>query len=288
MEEVQLDLFSWDRVKIADAYRSMGSFQLEEAKVAFDAVRTQCPEHEEARQGLRIVSDWELLLHDLTDLTGRDGLVRLWHTIEGYAFGPGDGALRFRQALLERLAARMEDDSVLYVSPDLYLGYVLLEAGDHHRAELSLVRLLREFPGSGKLWSYLGNALWMQGKSHEARIAYTKALLVDPTDVSLDEVNDSELVEIVKEDGIDPAPIRGWLMGVLPLLDAETEIARLTEGNEALAGSKRFRTYTCLARAEKARQRGHHDEMVSHRKILKTEAPEIFDAYMQYLDGFLV
>ena len=97
---------------------------------------------------------------------------------------------------------------------------------------------------------------------------------MDPADVSLDEVNDSKLVEMVEEDGFDLAPIRGWFMGVLPLLDAETEIARLTEGNEALSESWRFRTYTCLARAEKARQRGHHDEMISHRKILKTEAPE--------------
>ena len=146
MEKVQLDLFSWNRVKIAEAYRSMGSLQLKEAKVAFDAILSQCPEHEEARQGLKIVSDWEPLLRDLTDLEGKGGLIRLWNTIVGYAFGPGDGALLFRQALLERLATRMEDDSVLYVSPDLYLGYVLLEAGDHHRAELSLVRLLREFP----------------------------------------------------------------------------------------------------------------------------------------------
>lgn len=277
----QLDLFSWDIIKIGEGFRSLSGFDFEGARVFFKEVLSRVPDHSSATRAMEMVAHWEGILQRLESLEGEDALTFFWKNIKEYPFGKEHGPELFRKALIERLLLLMDENPFIYIPPDLCSGYLYIKLGDYREAERVLKILLNEYPSNGRLLGYLGDALWMQGRGEEAMGIYTKALLSAPYEVSLEDLRDKELLELIEDEGVDMAPVYGWLRGILPLVEVETKPSQEVKQHKAL------RIYGLLNIAEKARQKGYHEKMVSHRRMLKEEDSKVFNAYMERMEGLL-
>lgn len=271
-EEVQLNLFSWDRVKVGEGFSALAGLNFAKAQVTFQNLLSTWPGHPDASLGLGMAATWADFLRGVETLQKRDAIVSLWERIQLYSFGQCGHALR--RALIQRVIALMEEDADLYVPPDLCLGRLLLEIEDYGKAEAAFGHLLGIHPCDGRILVWLGNCLFRQGKTSEARVVYAKVFLSTPSEVKLEEIEDKELVEAIAGEEVYSAAIWGWLRGVLPLVDVEEGPPHDRKHEEAL------RIYQTVRRAEKARARGAHEEMVERRRLLKELAPAVFLQYM--------
>ncbi len=120
----------------------------------------------------------------------------------------------------------------------------------------------------------LGNCLLRQGRKSEARVVYATTFLSSPWEVELEAIDDKEMVEAVADGDIYSAAVRGWLRHVLPLVDVERGSPHDGKHAEALL------VYQTVRRAETARAKAAHDEMVEQRRLLRELAPAVFFEYM--------
>ncbi len=271
-EELQLDLFSWDRVKVSEGFSALAGLDFKKAQATFQNLLSKWPGHPDASAGLRMAATWADFLREAETLQKREALASLWERIRSYPFGQCGNPLR--RALIQRVIALLDEDADLYVPPDLCLGRLLLELEAYGKAETALSRLLETHPGHGSILVWLGNCLFHQGKTSEARVVYAKVLLMAPSNVQLEEIADTELVEAIAEEDVYSAAIWAWLRGVLPLVDVERKSVHDRKHEEALL------VYQTVRRAEKARAKGAHEEMVDQRRLLKGMAPAVFLQYM--------
>ena len=271
-EELQLNLFSWDRVKVGEGFSALAGLDFAKAQITFQHLLSTWSGHPDASLGLGMAATWADFLTGAETLQTRDAIVSLWEQIRLYSFGQFGQALR--RALIQRVIALMEEDTDLYIPPDLCLGRLLLEIEDYKSAEAAFKHLLETHPCDGKILVWLANCLFRQGRTSEARVVYAKVFLSAPLEVMLEEIEDKELVEAIADEEAYSAAIWGWLRGVLPLVDAEEGPPLDRKHEEAL------RVYQTLRRAEKARARGAHEEMVERRRLLKELAPAVFLQYM--------
>jgi hypothetical protein len=123
----------------------------------------------------------------------------------------------------------------------------------------------------------LGNCLLRQGQQSQARLAYTKAFLLAPGEVEREEVADKELREAISDEDNYSAAVYGWLRRVLPFIEVDVESSHDRRHEESLV------VYRTLGRAERARAKGAHEEMVEQRRLLKQLAPAVFREYMARL-----
>lgn len=271
-EELQLDLFNWDRVKVREGFMALARLDLTEANRIFEDVLSRWQGHPDAAAGLRMAGAWDESLRRAETLQKADAVAFLWERIRSYPFGRSGEALR--RGLIQRAIALMEGDCYLHIPPDLCLGRLLFEVEDHLKAEEALKRLLERRPVDGGMLVCLGNCLFRQDKKSEARVVYARALLSAPWEVELDEIDDKEVVEAIADEDIYSAAIRGWLRHVLPLVDVEVGSPHDRKHEETL------RVYETVRRAEKARAKGVYEEMVEQRRRLKQVDSAVFLEYM--------
>lgn len=271
-EELQLNLFSWDRVKVGEGFKALARLDFAKAQATFQTLLSKWPGHPDASVGLGMIATWADFLREAETLQRRDAIVALWERIRVYPFGQCGQALR--RALIQRVVALMEEDAALYVPPDLCLGCLLVELENYGKAEAAFRHLLDIHPREGRILVWLGNCLFKQRKTSEARVVYAKAVLSASSEVKLEEIEDKELVEVIADEDVYSAAIWGWLRGMLPLVDVEEGPPHDRKHAEAL------RVYQAVRRAERARAKGAHEEMVAQRRLLKELAPAVFLQYM--------
>lgn len=272
--DLQLDLFSWHRVKTGEGFSALARFDFQKATVYFQEVLEREPLHAEASLGRGMADAWSRILSEVEPARGGDAVPALWGRIQSYSFGlHGE---RLRKALLKRLIEMIGDDPAFYLPPGLCAGRLHYEAGDYERSETALRRLLELHPNDVNVLCMLGHCLRAQGRFSGARVFYAKALLISPDGA---EVMDAELIALIREVGASYAPIHGWLRGLLPLLDAPENVAAAADDLRIAC-----RIHEIVNRAEKARQKNDHRVMVEQRLRLKNIAPEVFAEYIKRFD----
>ena len=269
---MQLSLFQWDILAVGDGYDSLADLNFNDARNHFSRVLKVLPDHPEAGRGMRDLNVWEGVLHDMEGLESDSALSFFWNKIVNFPFRNSENCRTFRLSLIKRLLALMDNSATLYIPPDLCLGYLYLQLADYVTAETHLRVLVGSLPGNGRLYGYLADALWMQGRLEIADAAYAKVLLLDPHNVSVAAMCNRRLADIIQERGAALTPIYGFLEGVLPLVEQETEAVTL----EA-------RAYEFLRQAEQAKRLANHDEMVAARRSLKKLAPQVLKDYLDQL-----
>lgn len=269
----QLDIFAWDRMRCSQGFSALERLDFAAAKTTFDDVLASYPDHKEAAFGNRLIQDWKDAIETAGDMTTEEAAIFLLPKIKEYDFGPSGSGLKC--GLNSYLTSRMAYDNCLFIPPDIYLGDLYLEDRDYGKAEAAYTKYIENDPLNGRTIISLGNSLWMQEKTDEARHAYAKAFLLAPAEVNPDDLKDEALKKSVH--GTDPAyvPIHGWLGGLLPLLEVVDAKPQNEEHEKALA------IYSCISLAEKARANGRHSEMIEARRHLKKLSCEIFEAYME-------
>ncbi len=275
-EGPQLDLFTWDRVKVREGFAALARLDPTQAVRIFEDVLSRWHGHPDALVGLRMARTWDEFLRQAATLEQGDAAASLWERIRAFPFGSSGQALR--RALLERAIVLLDGDCYLHIPPDLCLGRLLLEIQEYAKAEKALTRLLERRPGDGRLLVCLGNCLFRQHKTPEARGVYARALLSAPWEVELGEIEDKELVGALAHEDVYSAAIRGWLRRVLPLVDVQVKSPHDSRHAGALL------VYQTVRRAERARARGAHEEMVAERRLLRQADPTVFQEYMARLE----
>ncbi|HSB68589.1 MAG TPA: tetratricopeptide repeat protein [Candidatus Methylomirabilis sp.] len=260
-EELQLDLFTWDRVKTGEGFDALARLDFERALAIFESVLSQWPGHPDASAGLQMAAAWDASLKEAESLPGKDAAAFLWERLKSYQFGQCGKALR--RGLLQRTVALMEGDCQVFIPPDLCLGRLLFELEEYSKAEAALSLLLENHGPNGRILIWLGNCLFRQGKEDEARFVYAKAFLGAPWEVELDELDDKELLEAIADEDIYSAAVCGWLRRLLPFVDVEVACPHDRKHEESLL------VYHAVGGAEQARARGAHEEMVEQRRLLR-------------------
>lgn len=269
---MQLNLFQWDLVEVGNGYRCLARLAFDQAKGHFGRVLDALPDHQAAAAGLQAVGYWEQVLQTLAALQGEAAVAFFWKRLGAFSFGSSDVECELRANLLRRLHVVMENAAVDYLPPDLCRGFLSLQLGAYVTAETQLRSLIESVPEEGLLYGYLAEALWLQGRREIANGVYVTALLLDPDRMAAYTVCNPRLADIITEYGTSLAPVYGFLQGVLPLV--EQEIATATEAT---------RIYASLRRAERARHRQDHANMIAARKDLQVQAPEIFADYLSFV-----
>lgn len=273
--EAQLDLFGLDRIKLGEGYAALARLDLDRAAAIFNELALGNPDFGDAKQGYAMAAAWSDILWESETRGQQDAGVFLWEKIRTHGFGQWGGGLR--KALIGKLIGMIGDDADFYVPPDLCLGLLFFELADYERSEDAYRRLLEKRPNEAALLCRLGNSIFLQRRPSEAGPFYVRALLTSPRDVPSDELEDAELRGIIKECGACLAPVYGWLRGALPLSERSDIQATDEEHAKALA------IYGAVLRAESARKKRDHQDMVDKRRALKEIAPEIFGEYIAHL-----
>ena len=275
VEEVQLDLFGLDRIKLGEGYAALSRLDLDRAASIFNGLIQGNPDFDDARQGFVMAAAWSDILWESETRGPQAAVAFLWEKIQSSSFGRWGGGLR--AALIRKLIGLIGDDARFYVPPVLCLGFLWFELSDFERAEDAYRRLLDKQPNDARLVCRLGNSLFLQGRRSEARRWYAQALLASPHDVAPDELEDAILRSVIKESGVCMAPVYGWLRDALPLVDNVDTQSKDEEHAKAL------RIYRAVLLAEAARKKREHRDMVEKRRNLKEIAPEVFEEYIARL-----
>lgn len=269
---MQLNLFQWDIIAVGKGYQGLADLDLDAARDNFLRVLAGRPDHPSAGQGLRDVQVWEEAFRELEGMAPEAALGFLWGRITGFPFGDSEHRRNLRAALIRRLLAMMDDRADFYLPPDLCRGYLHLQLADYAAAERELRHLLARFPENGRLYGYLGDALWRQGRRSSAGEAYARGLLLAPDEVAIDGLCHQGLAEVIEEYGPAMAPAQGYFAGMLPLVALE-----------APARTKEAVICELLRQAEQARMRNDHEGSVAVRRHLKELAPEVLRDYLAWL-----
>jgi tetratricopeptide (TPR) repeat protein len=272
IDRVQLDLFSWDRIKVGEGFNALEMLDLQVAADIFEDILQRWHGHPDAIAGQRMAFDWIDFLKKTETLEKEEAVIYLWEKIKSYSFGQGGQVLR--KGLIQRIITLLEGDYCFYISPDLCLGCLYMDIAEYSKAEEALKMLAEQHPRDGKILVYLGNCLWLQGRAAKARAIYAKAILTSPWDMKLEEFTDKELVEAIVEEDIYLAPLSGWLRRILPLIDIDIEKPH-DKNHEWL-----LMIYNTIKLAEKARLQHDHKKMVEMRRLLKESEPAVFLEYM--------
>lgn len=275
--DAQLDLFAWDRMRCSQGFSALERLDFAAAKRTFDAVLSQYPGHLEASFGNRLILDWKDAIETAGDMTTEEAAVFLMPKIKGYDFMPTGSNLKC--GLNSYLTTRMAHENCLFIPPDIYIGDLYLEAGEYGKAEGAFAKYLEQDPLNGRTIISLGNSLWMQEKTDEARHVYAKAFLLAPAESNPEDLKDETLKKTIHRTELAYVPIHGWLEGLLPLMEDTVAKPQNAEHEKALA------IYSCINLAEKARIGGAYSKMIEARRRMKELSPEIFEAYMERISG---
>lgn len=272
---MQLNLFQWDMVAVSSGCRYLASLDFAAARAQFAMVLAAKPEHREAGRALADADFWEEALARAAGQAGKDAPIFLWSRISEFTFADTEWDQALRKTLLRRLLTMLNDWPDFYHPPDLCRGFLCLQLGEYRAAATELRRLLIREPENGRLWGYLGDALW-SGRQGGATEAYFKALLTAPHEVAIDAMRHADLAELILEHGLELAPVQGFLAGLLPL-------PKLPEPPENRPRSKTAQICELLRQAEEARHAGDDEQIIAARRRLREVAPETLRDYLAWL-----
>lgn len=274
-DDLQLDLFSWDRLKIAQGFAALERLDFPAAETVFDSVLGQLKDHREALFGGRLVADWKDQAGSAATMTTEEAVRFLLPVIMSYGFGVLGAGLR--RGLIGMIALRMERDGLIFIAPDIHLGLLFMETGQYSRAHDAFIKHLDQEPKTGLIMGFAADSLWMQGRGKEASLLYARALLLSPLALDVEKLRDARLRKVIMEEGVVHAPVYGWLEEILPLVEEVPPNPVNKEHRTALD------IYSAVILAEKSRLSGDHAGMVESRRRLRGSSREVFGCYMERL-----
>jgi len=271
---MQLHLFQWDLIEAGNGHACLAKLDFDQAEAHFSRVLVALPGHQMAESGLRSVQYWQQVFEAIDDVERVEAFTCLWQRIKAFSFPATEASRMLRANLIRHLLFLINGTATLYVPPDLCSGYLHLQLGEYLTAETHLRTLIECSPDNGRLYGYLADALWLQGRREIAGGVYATALLVDPQQVNVSDLCNRQLAQVIEQHGAALAPVYGFLRGVLPLVDQE-----LATDNAAT------KIYALLRQAERALHGNDGATMGNVRRELQQLAPEVLDDYLHLHAG---
>lgn len=278
----QLNIFSWQKEKLAEGYQSLAVFRFDAAERAFrEIMQNYTAVDQEVDDALHSTTHWKKVFEHYEAMSGNERIPFLHHEIIHFNFLNTWGMQRLRSALISRLVAMMREANTFYVNTQVCLADLLLELGKNNEAEEALIDQLTCEPDPGALGRFrLAQIQWLNGNLTEAKKNYSLALLLAPANVPLNRIESGELKDLIETHGPGMAPAYGWVSGALPLVRIPT-----AAGESAVSEThcKALTCYRLLRKAEEAAKNNDLDACVEYRKQLKETDPDLYDRYFALL-----
>jgi tetratricopeptide (TPR) repeat protein len=288
---MQLDLFLDNRhtILVNAANEHLRNLELERAAALYDEILTETPNDPSKFSAKDAMEAWQRRLERFHSTP--PGIDRIYRLYQSFTESIPATLLAGLRAFITGQLEAEDSPELLFIPPRFHLGCILLEMGRPIEAEKWFARALDSaIPQRGRFLAYRGDALYMAGKTGDAREFYLAAFLEDPSGVDVFHLQDHAVRELpveIEEEGFagDEAvcwlPAWGWLKGVFGL-------GTPSHLEEKMAGemtSPRL-WFEHLRIAEHFRTEFRDDgELVRVRRKMKELNSILFARYMEKIKG---
>lgn len=205
----QLSLFAQkDMPLINEGIQALKRLDLDKAIECFQRHKRLFPRSYDVASKTAIAEFLREGLHAAAD-EGQDRLLHLcnlWRSLEDHLISIGaaqePSLPAVKAAYFERALQEAEHFALIdmpFVSNDIPMGYLHLQAGRLEDAIQSLQACILKDPHNAAVYGYLGDAYLLRGDTRPARQSYREACFIDPVGLDWRHLRDGELKEFVEE-----------------------------------------------------------------------------------------
>lgn len=130
-------------------------------------------------------------------------LYGLWNSFEDYVESIGFESENLisgiKNSFFQKLLVSVDQWNLTdtsYLSDNIPMGYVYMQAGRYDLAIKSLQACILATPDNAASYGYLGDTYTLRGEPEVARRCYLEACLIDPADIDWDHMKDRELLKL--------------------------------------------------------------------------------------------
>lgn len=274
MPVAQLSL--WDNAALESGYRSMSHLELDEAvRNLNEALLSAFCDQETTRNSLAACNFWQPRIKKIKEIEAL-AITNLLSDYSRFSFTRLMTGLK--KALLSYLVECLSYEPNMNVS-DMETAFdLLMNIDDFQVAENMVSKYINRYPENYSLLYFLAQAQWRNGNKAAATKNYTSALLYYPEKLFLPRIENNKLQELIHSYGLEKAPAYGWIMSVLPFVHIINNIEKRDETHAQAISS-----YRLLQEAHKSAENNDIVSGINYRKQLKTENPELYQAYFNLL-----
>jgi len=201
----QLPLFEDKYMLLNGGSLELGKLNLHEAKKAFQRYKDLYKNGGNIDDKLKI-TDFLIKGFSNTPAAGPDEpayLYGLWNSFEDYVKSIGFESENLisgiKDSFFQKLLASVDRWNLTdtpYLSDNIPMGYVYLQAGQYDLAIKSLQACILATPDNAASYGYLGDTYTLRGEPDVARRCYLEACLIDPADIDWNHMKDGELLKL--------------------------------------------------------------------------------------------
>ncbi|SPJ15502.1 hypothetical protein SBDP2_380001 [Syntrophobacter sp. SbD2] len=298
--------------------RAFKNLELEKAVELFEKHRSLYPKGYDISSRLAAA---EFLLRGMRGAPDEPGerpgyLCRLWDSFEDFIGAAGIGRDAFGAEIKGAFFARVIEETEKcgpvegpsFLSGDIPLGYVLLQAGRYEEAIRSLQDCIPKMVHNGALYGYLGDAYLLRGDYEVARRCYREACLIDPAAIDWRHIEDAELKQlkqdILLEYDFDPELAQAWLPsharidglferkvvrihdGLKEMVDDYLALEKaLSKEKSPLLSAKLFFRGMVLCENRENLKFIKTIDLIQVRRIMKQANPDLFEEFLERIVG---
>ncbi|MBW2632114.1 MAG: hypothetical protein JRC90_10245 [Deltaproteobacteria bacterium] len=201
----QLPLFEDRHMLLNGGLQYLEKLELDEAKKAFERYRDLYRAEDDINTKLEITQFLIDGFLNAPDTCPDEAvyLYGLWDSFESYVESIGFEAekviSKIKSSFFRKLFESVDRCNLTdapFLSDNIPMGYVYMQAGRYDMAIKSLQACIPVTRDNAVIYGYLGDAYILRGEPDVARRCYLEACLIDPAGMDWDHVKDRELVEL--------------------------------------------------------------------------------------------
>lgn len=274
MDELQPSL--WDNLELERGIEYLNKLQIKEAIQQLNVALRSSINREDTQKAIDAAKYWQPKIARALKRKDSPDIEYLLSDFGSFSFIPR--LYGFRQNLLGFIAdCEMKKPDAPFTEA-LPIFDLLLKLKYFEKAESLISFFIERHPQKHDLRYFLGQVQWLKGEKGKSRRNYLMALLNAPGGVRPDRIEHSGLRNIVEKSGFVLAPAYGWIQGILPLYSSPEEITALNNVHQ-----KALNGYFHLRKAHISVEKRDTKASIYHRKKLKEETPELYEAYFEML-----
>jgi tetratricopeptide (TPR) repeat protein len=279
MSSNQLNIFSWQTDKLAEAWQQLAAFDFESC----DMILTEILDQDAADEGALSLAEekkkWLVIFQEMKSKTDAIEAVRfLLEEMNKAKFAREWGPMLLKTALQKEIIRRAELCKLFYVTETLTLADLYAQQHNYPAAEKILTDFIEENKNNAAQLARLADMQFEQSKFADANHNYMLALLTDPEQVSVKTIRNKKIADIIRHYGPEMAAAWVWLFGENVPLGISIQFIYSTDAKQKKAATACY----LIMMAEKARLENNSDQRVEFRKKLHDAEPLIYQAYFNY------
>ncbi|MBC7861691.1 MAG: hypothetical protein IAF38_01880 [Bacteroidia bacterium] len=277
----QLNIFSWNTDKIADAWQQLAAFDFVSCEMILNELLEQDNANEEAKALLETRRYWLVVFEELKNKEAKEAPAFLYDELQKAPFDREWGPLLLKTSLQKKLIALAENAQVFFIKESLSLADLYAQHHLYEMAENLLLHYINQHKNDACQLARLADMQYEQTKITEANHNYMLAMLINAKEISLEKLKNKKISGIIHNYGPELAAAWAWLYGENMPLSLSTQYIYSSPPEQ-----KRVATACYLIlMAEKARNENNVAERVEFRKKLHEAEPMLYQAYFNFCNS---